>query len=56
MNFVTPAAVAAVLLIAVPAQASTLTVDGALFLQAGGITLDVWRIDMQTAGSLSVDL
>ncbi|NJA05154.1 hypothetical protein HC024_05325 [Methylococcaceae bacterium WWC4] len=38
------------------AQANTLSVDGTLFLQAGGTTFDTWKVAMTTAGSFSVDV
>ncbi|BBL58370.1 hypothetical protein [Methylomonas koyamae] len=56
IKYALSAALAAILSAAAPAQANTLVVDGTLFRQAGGTTFDVWKINMQTAGSFSVNL
>ncbi len=38
------------------AQANSVVVSGTLFQQAGGTTFDIWKINMQTAGSFTVDV
>lgn len=58
MNDALRAAIAAGLALAAigSAQANTLSVNGTLFLQAGGTSFDTWKVVMTTAGSFSVDV